>query len=260
MPVIGTTAAFAAEVRADSSSSKQHWSLQLILILGGSRHGPPALLFVRDRANELTVTMPAALTHVDLVTNSKGFATLFIPPRIMLGVTTRWFAVGGFERFRIASSQIFELISQIRIDQLRDGLLRDVVVHQPRNKSVRNKGEHEEANARDVKNSRLAFKHGSLPVLRFPLSFYKLPKHATCRFGEDRMVIFDCRLPILDLNRCWLLYQAFAGAVFRVLKIFVMRAIKPPNIAKPAIARIAQNGTENSVDASHGSRAAHDQP
>ena len=74
------------------------------------------------------------------------------------------------------------------------------------------------------------------------------------------MVILDCRLPILDWNRCWLFYQAFADAAFRVLKILVMRAIKPPNIAKPAIARIAQNGTENSVDASQGSRAAQDQP
>jgi hypothetical protein len=82
------------------------------------------------------MAMPAAFTHINLVTNSQGVATLLIPPRVMLSVAAWWFSVSRFKRFRITPSQIFELISQVRIDQFRDSLLRDVVVHQPRNKSV----------------------------------------------------------------------------------------------------------------------------
>ena len=199
--------------------------------------------------------MPAAFSDVQLMTDSQSFFTLFIPPRIMLSFATRRRSVGGIEGFRIAASQVFKLIPKVRVDQFGHRLFRDVVVHQPRNQSIRNEGQHKEANPRDVEDARFAFKHVGYQFSK-STSVGSVEREGN---GSSERSCFQPSVRPVVLLRHSRTY-ALAGASFTVFQILVSSASSPPNMASPAIVRRTQNGNEKSVDASHGSRAAQDQP
>ena len=153
VPVIGTSSAFTAEVRANPARSEHNGALQLILILFGTRNGPPALFFIGDRTNELAVTVPAAFTDVDLTTFAQRLGTLFIPPPIVFRFAARRFSPCRTEGFGITSGKVLKLVSEIGVDQFLCRFLRITLIHQPGHYGIGNKREGKKTKPRDVQDS-----------------------------------------------------------------------------------------------------------